>query len=283
LVGIATLIIDSHVHFFPDADAQAVSSGPRANRLSFETVASRARKIGIDKIVQVIPYSLGTDVSESFAAAEEHADVILGVIARVDVLAEDIREKAEDLRKRPQLLGVRIPLIEDWNCGWLGERTLDRFFAVAQDIDLAVELFAPFRVLEMHDAVRRFPGIRWLIDHLGLRYYDNGDNRAPFRQWFELLELAKEPGVWIKCTYFPEAVKDLEGYPFPQAQQRFRELCEVSGTERLIWGSNFPNVRRACSYGQALDFVRAECSFLGDAQRDGILGANLLRYIGHKE
>jgi predicted TIM-barrel fold metal-dependent hydrolase len=277
------LIIDSHVHFFPDADTQANSSDARANRLSFERVANQAREVGIDKIVQVTPYSLGADASKSFASAEEHPDVILGVFARIDVLAEDIRGTVEALGERPKLLGVRIPLIEDWNCGWLAERALDRFFAVAQEVDLAVELFAPFRVREMHDVVRRFPGIRWLIDHLGLRYYENGDNGAPFRQWLDLLELAKEPGVWIKCTYFPEAVKDLEGYPFPKAQQKFQELCEVAGTERLVWGSNFPNVRRACSYSQALDFVRVECSFLGDAQRDGILGGNLLRYIGHKD
>jgi predicted TIM-barrel fold metal-dependent hydrolase len=114
---------------------------------------------------------------------------------------------------------------------------------------------------------------------MGLRYYQGKDNREAFRQWDALLSLAGEPNAWIKCSYFPEAAKDLEAFPFPVAQDHLRRLYEHVGAERLVWGSNFPNVRRACTYREALDFIRVECSFLGEADRAGLLGANFRRYV----
>src|SRR5690606_2322877 len=119
----------------------------------------------------------------------------------------------------------------------------------------------------------------WLIDHMGLRYYEGRDNTGAFRQWDALLDLAEEPNAWIKCSYFPEAAKDLETYPFPVAREHLKRLVDRVGAERLIWGSNFPNVRRACTYRQALDFIRVQCDFLTEKERAGLLGDNFQRYV----
>jgi predicted TIM-barrel fold metal-dependent hydrolase len=162
---------------------------------------------------------------------------------------------------------------------WLEERALDALFEVAQDEGVPIELFAPFRVKAMHETVRRYPGVRWLIDHMGLRYYEGKDNREAFRQWDDLVSLAREPNAWIKCSYFPEAAKDLESYPYPKAQSYLRRLRDGAGADRLVWGSNFPNVRRACTYQQALDFVRRDCDFLTGQERAGLLGDNFQRYV----
>jgi predicted TIM-barrel fold metal-dependent hydrolase len=61
---------------------------------------------------------------------------------------------------------------------------------------------------------------------------------------------------------------------------RFRELYESVGATRLIWGSNYPPAKRACTYGQALQFIRDECDFLTAADRDAILGGNFMKAFG---
>jgi L-fuconolactonase len=272
------MIIDSHTHFY-EAPRHGTEFSPVRDHLKFEDVRAAVRAIGADRFVQVTPAAVGYDNSYSFMMAERHADIVLGVIARLDPLDAGVQDQLLAMMEKPQTLALRLTLIERHQESWLVERTLDPLFAFAERIGLPIELFAPFRVVEMHDTVRRFPGVRWLIDHMGLRYYEGKDNRAAFRQWDDLLSLAAEPNAWIKCSYFPEAAKDLESYPYPIAQSHFRRLHDHVGADRLIWGSNFPNVRRACTYQQALDFFRLECGFLTDAARAGILGGNFLRYV----
>lgn len=272
------MIIDSHLHFF-DAPRPGSQFTHVRDHLTFDDVRSAAAAIGIDRIVQVTPAAVGYDNAYSFDIAQSRPDVVLGVIARLDPTDPAIEDQLRDAMRRRQMLALRLTLIEKHSEAWLEARALDPFFTLCDSLGVPIELFAPFRVRAMHDTVRRFPGIRWLIDHMGLRYYEGRDNRDAFRQWDELLDLAQEPNAWIKCSYFPEAAKDLESYPFPLAQQYLRRLYDRAGADRLIWGSNYPNVRRACSYAQALDFVRVECAFLDERERAGLLGHNFERYV----
>jgi len=272
------MIIDSHLHFF-DAPRPGSQFTHVRDHLTFDDVRSAAAAIGIDRIVQVTPAAVGYDNAYSFDIAQSRPDVVLGVIARLDPTDPAIEDQLRDAMRRRQMLALRLTLIEKHSEAWLEARFLDPFFTLCDSLGVPIELFAPFRVRAMHDTVRRFPGIRWLIDHMGLRYYEGRDNGDAFRQWDELLDLAQEPNAWIKCSYFPEAAKDLESYPFPLAQQYLRRLYDRAGADRLIWGSNYPNVRRACSYAQALDFVRVECAFLDERERAGLLGHNFERYV----
>ncbi len=272
------MIIDSHTHFY-EAPRHDSAFSPVRDHFSFAELSEAARAVGIARVVQVTPAAVGYDNRYSFAMARQYPDVVYGVIARLDPMARDIEMQVRELMAQPQMLALRLTLIEPDSEAWLEAGALDAFFAMAQSIGVRLELFAPFRVKAMHATVTRFPGIRWLIDHMGLRYYEGRDNREAFRQWPELLELAQVPNVWIKCSYFPEAAKDLEAFPYAQAQARLAQLVESAGASRLVWGSNFPNVRRACTYAQAVDFIRTECRFLSDAERAGLLGGNFVRYV----
>jgi predicted TIM-barrel fold metal-dependent hydrolase len=277
----SAMIIDSHLHFY-DAPRHDSAFSPVHDHLSFDEVRAAAREIGVDRFVQVTPAAVGYDNNYSFAIAKEHPDCVFGVIARLNPVDPSIDDQLRRAMALPQMLALRLTLIEKHSEAWLEERRLDGFFAFAQELGVPLELFAPFRVKAMHETVRRFPGIRWLIDHIGLRYYEGKDNREAFRQWDDLLDLAEEPNAWIKCSYFPEAAKDLETYPYPTAQLYLRRLYDRVGAERLVWGSNFPNVRRACTYRQALDFIRIECAFLSERERAGLLGDNFRRYVARE-
>lgn len=273
------MVIDSHIHFYA-APRPGSAYTDAKDHLTFPEVLSQARSIGISKIVQVTPAAIGYDNDHSFEVAERHPDDVLGVIVRLDPFSPDIDYALRAASERPQMLALRLTLIDPHNVTALADRTFDGFFERAQSLGVRIELFAPFRVPEMHETVRRFPGIQWLIDHMGLRYYAGRDNTTSFRQWDQLLQLAEEPNAWIKCSYFPEAAADLDAYPYPVAQRHLKQLVEQAGATRLVWGSNFPNVRRACTYRQALDFVRVECDFLSEPDRSALLGGNFLRYSG---
>ena len=270
------MIVDTHVH----ATEPPPGDDGSAHAILAEDLLAHAEAAGVDKIVDVVPSRMGTDNRYAFEILEKYADRIVGVVAVFDTFGPDIEARLRALKEHPKMLGIRLSLFSPENDKLLVEGKFEPFFAAAEKVDTAIQIFAPYRVPELHAAARRYPRARWLIDHMGLRYLDGKDNSQPFRQWPELLKAAEEPNIWIKCSYFPEACKDIESYPYPTAQKYFRQLYDNVDPKRLIWGSNYPPVLSACSYKQAVDFMRVECDFVSPADREAIMGGNFLKYFG---
>ena len=64
-------------------------------------------------------------------------------------------------------------------------------------------------------------------------------------------------------------------YPYPDCAWLVRALYEHFGPERLHWGSDYPVVRRAMTYQQALEAVRTHCPFIPPEHKARILGDSL--------
>jgi len=76
---------------------------------------------------------------------------------------------------------------------------------------------------------------------------------------------------------FPITWGGVWDYPYPEAQALIRDLRDRFGAEKLMWGSDMPNVERFCTYRQSLDYVRRYCDFLGAREMELILGGNAAR------
>jgi predicted TIM-barrel fold metal-dependent hydrolase len=70
-------------------------------------------------------------------------------------------------------------------------------------------------------------------------------------------------------------------YPFPELRKPVQTLYRHVGGERLVWGSDMPNVERNCTYRQSLEYLRRLASdWLPSADLDRILGLNVVRLLG---
>jgi predicted TIM-barrel fold metal-dependent hydrolase len=70
-------------------------------------------------------------------------------------------------------------------------------------------------------------------------------------------------------------------YPFPELRPALATLYQRCGGERLIWGSDMPNVERNCTYRQSLHYLHVIADGLvPPADLDRILGLNVLRLLG---
>jgi predicted TIM-barrel fold metal-dependent hydrolase len=114
------------------------------------------------------------------------------------------------------------------------------------------------------------------------------------------------PGVWTHgfapdlLERMPSALQELLGheqllveilypihwarthpYPFAELQPAVQTLYRHVGGERLVWGSDMPNVERNCTYRQSFDYLpRLATGWLPSADLDKILGRNVLRLLG---
>jgi len=69
-------------------------------------------------------------------------------------------------------------------------------------------------------------------------------------------------------------------YPFPELRPALASLYRLCGGERLIWGSDMPNVERNCTYRQSLHYLRLIGEgIIPPADMDRILGANVLQLL----
>ena len=91
----------------------------------------------------------------------------------------------------------------------------------------------------------------------------------------QILKAASKKGAWIMPLHvkMTDAMsRDLPGFG--------ESLRDRLGTDRLMWGSDMPNVERFCTYKQSLDYVRKYCPFLTAREKDRILGDNCAAFYG---
>lgn len=279
----APLIVDAHCHYLeanrPDRPYVNASA---MHPLSVDALASAADAVGIDRLVQVTSSAMGDDNAYSLEGAAARPDKVLGIVGRFDPIAPRVEERLRAYAAQPHVLSLRLTLFLEESKNWLRDRALQPFLRAAAAIDFPVCIHAPFQNPEMQETARRHPGVRFIVDHMNIRIEPGMSAETAFRQWPALCALAQEPNVWIKASYFCEAASGSESYPYPTARARFRTLYEAAGAARIVWGSNYPVVQRACGYREALEFVRTECDFLAPADCGAILGDNFLRSFAPK-
>jgi predicted TIM-barrel fold metal-dependent hydrolase len=127
------------------------------------------------------------------------------------------------------------------------------------------------------DVLKRHPGLKC---HLAMGppaglFAKNGKWEFPD----EALAVYQRDNMVIEVM-FPISWGGVWDYPYPEAQALIRDLREKLGADRLIWGSDMPNVERFCTYRQSLDYVRRYCGFLTAREKDLILGETCAAFYG---
>jgi L-fuconolactonase len=130
------------------------------------------------------------------------------------------------------------------------------------------------------EVARRWPSLSLVVDHAGLDVLPDTDADHRLDGWPTVLRLADYPQVALKVSGLPEVTPPTEDPPFPTAQGLLEELVARFGSNRLLWGSNYPPVTRRCSLPEALGWVKDGCPFLTDSQRKDVLGRTALSVFG---
>ena len=95
----------------------------------------------------------------------------------------------------------------------------------------------------------------------------------------EVLAAYKRDNLLIEIM-FPITWGGVWEYPYPEAQALIRQMRDLFGASRLVWGSDMPNVERFCTYRQCVDYVRKHCPFLSASEKDAVLGGNVAQLFG---
>ncbi|HEX2033358.1 MAG TPA: amidohydrolase family protein [Chloroflexota bacterium] len=187
--------------------------------------------------------------------------------------ADRLTEAAE----RYPLAGFTHYVKSDDDGSWFLSAEGLAFFRVAEARGLLASLALPPHLQPvLRQLAERFPTVPFLVHHMGGL---KAAEAPPYPVFKDVLASAARPNIYVKLSGFHYASPVAWEYPYSDCAWLVRGLYEHFGPHRLCWGSDYPVVRKAMTYRQALEAVRTHCPFIPPEHKERILGGNLQQLL----
>ena len=158
---------------------------------------------------------------------------------------------------------------EDDGAWYLSPEGLAFFEVAAERGQIASLALPPHLQPVLREVAARFPSVPFLCHHMaGARVAEPG--HLP-----EILASARLPNIYVKLSGFHYVAPKGWEYPFPDCRDIVRALYDAFGPARLLWGSDYPVLRRHLTYQQSIEAFRTHCAFVPADHQARVLGDNL--------
>jgi L-fuconolactonase len=265
-------MIDSHQHFWQvgrfDYPWMSSDLGVLYRDYLPEDLAPILQRNGIDQTVLV-------QASNSVAETRwllELADAnpfIAGVVGWVDLTASD------DLCSHPKLKGVRHLVESEPDDGWLTRPDVMSGLKKLSARGCSYDLLVHTRHLRyVPQVVESCPELQFVIDHMAKPPIARNEIKA----WAEAMKpvaafaniYCKLSGLVTETNWASWRTADLRPY--------VDHALELFGTDRMMFGSDYPVCLLAASYDRVLESFQELLQDLSDADRDKIFSTNARRF-----
>jgi L-fuconolactonase len=271
-------IIDAQVHIWPPETAERpyikedASKPHRSVPLTDDRLLEEMKIAGVDRVILVPPSWEGYRNDYALEAAQKYPDrfAVMGKVPLNDPASKD---RIASWLEQPGMLGFRISFRHSGTYSFLDDGTADWFWADCERYEIPVMIFAPFAVAKIGAIAERHPGLRVIVDHMGLNVQWKGKDWGPGID--VLLKFARMKNVGVKASCLPCYVA--EPYPFPTLQPQIRRVVDAFGPQRIFWGTDLSQM--PCSYRQAVTLFTEELDFLSAQDKEWIMGRSLANWL----
>lgn len=260
-------MIDGHVHVWTlDARKypwqQTLAHVPIPNEpAEAETLIAEMDDAGITHAVLVQPSVYGWDNAYLCDCLVRWPSRFVGVCL-VNPRGRDAADKLSYWVKERGCGGVRVNLIGEGNVDWALAPEREGLWYRAHEFGISVSLqMRPQHARLAARLASLFPSVIFIVDYLGPDAFHDGSG-------FEALDqLSALENVWYKIiTLGPDSRRP---FPFDDLWPLYKHAFLRFGTGRLVFGTDFPHIYKACSYRAGIDWLEA-LPFLSPAARRAI-------------
>jgi L-fuconolactonase len=271
------MTVDAHHHFWkfdPIRDSW-ITADMQAIRRDFlpEDLKPVLAANGVDACVTV---QVGQSEQETRAMldfAEQHA-FIAGVVGWVDLRARDLGERLQHFQSFYKLKGFRH-IVQGEPAGFLLQKEFIAGVRLLQHYGFTYDLLVYHHQLgDALQFVREVPGVKIVVDHIAKPSIRTGEKT----DWeLNMAALATFKNVHCKISGMVTEAdwknwKAADFYPY------LDEVVEAFGTDRLMYGSDWPVCLVAASYEQQLNIVQTYFSKFSDTEKRAVMGENARRF-----
>jgi predicted TIM-barrel fold metal-dependent hydrolase len=205
-----------------------------------------------------------------------------GIVCNVDLAAADAAAALKAQKQFPNLRGVRQMLYWDAlpvrqgapHIDFCNDANFHRGFALLEEYGLTFELQVyAHQAKYVADLIKAFPNVPMILVHAGML---TERTVAAIEQWRAALSaLAAFPNVYVKLSGLGMYSN---GITYPQARQVIRDVIQIFGTNRTIYGSNFPLEKLHASYQDFFAIYRKVMSEYSEIEQRAVFHDNAARF-----
>lgn len=263
------MVIDTHTHAWgpptpdhPWVSPSAVESFEAQDVdivFTGEKLEKEMDRCGIHEAVVVgYPVTHWEDNVYVVSVASNH-DRLSGIVM-VDPFATNAASVLREYLTVDDVLGFRLGAIcprdkmwetfdpeSDWLRNAINQQA---FWDTAQEEDAVVQILAHVDQLDqVVELVRNYPDLTYLIDHVAMARPE----KDPEDEFRDLAHLADYGTVGVKVSNIP--YRSNETFPYEDMHPHVDWLIDRFGRERVLWGSDFPNVSDVATYRETIDWL----------------------------
>ncbi len=276
------LKVDAHHHFWnpdrgdyhwmpPDHPILTRTYGPaeiaphlQANKISRTILVQAAQSI------EETEYLLGIADATPFVEA---------VVGWIDFENKDHLRHLQRLKNHAKFAGVR-PMIQDIaDDNWMLRSDVQWAFSALVDLDLTFDALGfPRHLPNFLSVFTRYRDLRCVVDHcMKPQISKAGASDEGFAQWAQgMKRIADETNALCKLSGLVTETQD--EWTTAQLQPYASHVLETFGTDRVMWGSDWPVCLLKAGYDQWLQTAQELSSGFDENDRAKLFGGNALAF-----
>jgi L-fuconolactonase len=270
--------IDAHQHFWKYNPEQHswINPSMRAIRHDFQPtdITNILAQNNIDGTVLVQVDQTLAENDMMLALAEKH-DFIKAIVAWVNFADPKLEHQLEQYKQKNIIKGYRHILQAENTADFLKNEAFLNGISLLEKYNFTYDvLIYHHQLTDALSFVKRFPNQKFVLDHIAKPDIAN----AQLKTWAaQLKEIGKQQNLYCKLSgmvtqnhwnLWNEADFD----PYMQT------ALEAFGSERLMFGSDWPVCMLAAAYSQVHDIVHNFCSTLSNSEQSNIWGKTAQKF-----
>ncbi len=265
--------IDAHQHFWNYSDDMVwITPDMSAIRKNFSPadLAPLLRENNIDGCVAVQVDQSPAETSYLLDLAAEY-DFIKGVVGWVDLSAADISEQLTAYKQHEKLKGFRH-ILQGEEPGFMLQPAFLNGIKKLGEMGFTYDILVfPRHLSAVVELLEQFPDQPFVIDHLAKPHIKEGrmDNWAT-----DMQTIARYPNVCCKVSGMVTEA-DWQTWNTADLVPYLDVVTEAFGTNRLLFGSDWPVCLVAAEYGEVVSIVS---NYFSTAEQDAVFGENASRF-----
>ena len=223
-------------------------------------------------LVQAAPTVAETRFLLDVARASQ--GLVRGVVGWVDLAASDASATLAALAADPLLKGIR-PMLQDLDDpAWILRADVQPALAALVSLQLRFDaLVTPWQMRPLLSMLEHYPDLAVVIDHCA----KPGIAAGAWQPWAdELAAIAANSGACCKLSGL--VTEAGEGWTIGTLRRYVDHVLDCFGSERVLWGSDWPVVTLAATYASWVAATDALLDELAETECEAIRGGNARRF-----
>ena len=270
--------IDAHQHFWKySASAYSwIDDGMSRIQNDFlpQDLEPVLKKHKIDGCVAVQAQQNEEETQFLLGLARQHP-FIKGVVGWIDLQVDDLEAKLSRYKDFPLLKGFRHSLQDEADPAFILQPRFQKGLRLLHEYDFIYDLLIkPPQFQATIKALESYNEMPMVLDHMAKPHIKSGDIKSWRKDIFTLAKhekvMCKISGMVTEADWNQWKYEDLEPY--------LNTVLEAFGSDRLMFGSDWPVCLLAAEYEQVISVVEKFISKLSEAEQTGIMGENAVKF-----